>query len=194
MLVSAPFPLFIVTIIILCVHAKSLQLCLTLCNLTDHSPGGSSVHGVLQARKMEWVSMPSSRGSSQPRDWTSVFLISCVVGRFFATEPPGKQFSSVCFYFFFKYIHRVVQPSPLSNFYVSKFGKLSSGHRTGKGQFSFQSQRRAMPKNVQITVQLCSFHMLAGGSDGKESSCIAGYLGREDPLEKEMATHFGILA
>ena len=45
--------------------------------------------------------------------------------------------------------------------YVSKFGKLSSGHRTGKGQFSFQSQRRAMPKNVQTTAQLCSFHMLA---------------------------------
>ena len=44
--------------------------------------------------------------------------------------------------------------------YVSKFRKLSSGHRTGKGQFSFQSQRRAMPKNVQTTGQLCSFHML----------------------------------
>ena len=44
--------------------------------------------------------------------------------------------------------------------YASKFAKLSSGHRTGKGQFSFQSQRRAMPKNVQTTVQLCSFHML----------------------------------
>ena len=43
----------------------------------------------------------------------------------------------------------------------SKFGKLSSGHRTGKGQFSFQSQRRAMPKNVQTTMQLYSFHMLA---------------------------------
>ena len=35
--------------------------------------------------------------------------------------------------------------------YASKFGKLSSGHRTGKGQFSFQSQRKAMPKNVQTT-------------------------------------------
>ena len=45
--------------------------------------------------------------------------------------------------------------------YASKFGKLSSGHRTGKGQFSFQPQRRAMPKNVQISAQLCSFHMLA---------------------------------
>ena len=44
---------------------------------------------------------------------------------------------------------------------VSKFGKLSSGHRTGKDQFSFQSQRRAMPKNVQTTTQLHSSHMLA---------------------------------
>ena len=44
--------------------------------------------------------------------------------------------------------------------HVSKFGKLSSGHRTGKGQFSFQSQRKAMPKNAQTTAQLHSFHML----------------------------------
>ena len=45
--------------------------------------------------------------------------------------------------------------------YARKFGKLSSGHRTGKGQFSFQSQRKAMPKNVQITTQLHSSHTLA---------------------------------
>ena len=42
--------------------------------------------------------------------------------------------------------------------YASKFGKLSSGHRTGKGQFSFQSLRKAMPKNVQTTTQLHSSH------------------------------------
>ena len=41
--------------------------------------------------------------------------------------------------------------------YVSKFGKLSSGHRTGKGQFSFQSQRKAVTKNVQITIQCIHF-------------------------------------
>ena len=45
--------------------------------------------------------------------------------------------------------------------YASKFGKLSSGRRTGKGQFSFQFQRKAMPKNAQTTAQLHSFHMLA---------------------------------
>ena len=45
--------------------------------------------------------------------------------------------------------------------YASKVEKLSSGHRTGKGQFSFQSQRKAMPKNVQTTTQLTSSHTLA---------------------------------
>ena len=44
--------------------------------------------------------------------------------------------------------------------YASKFGKLSSGHRTGKGQFSFQFQRKAIPKNAQTTAQLHSSHML----------------------------------
>ena len=44
--------------------------------------------------------------------------------------------------------------------YASKFGNLSSGHKTGKGHFSFQSQRKAMPKNAQTTAQLHSSHML----------------------------------
>ena len=44
--------------------------------------------------------------------------------------------------------------------YASKFGKLSSGHRTGKAQFSFQSQRKAMPKNAQTTTQLHLSHTL----------------------------------
>ena len=45
--------------------------------------------------------------------------------------------------------------------YASRFGKFSSGHRTGKSKFLFQFQRKAMPKNVQTTIQLKSFHMLA---------------------------------
>ena len=44
--------------------------------------------------------------------------------------------------------------------YASKFGKLSSGHRTGNGQFAFQFQRKAMPKNAQTTAQLHSSHTL----------------------------------
>ena len=55
--------------------AQSLQSYLTLWDPMDCSPPGSSVHGILQARALEWVAMPSSRGSSQLRDWTHV---SCI--------------------------------------------------------------------------------------------------------------------
>ena len=48
-----------------------------------------------------------------------------------------------------------------NTYYANKFGKLSSGHRTRKIQFSFQSQRKAMPKNVQTTEELNLSHMLA---------------------------------
>ena len=56
------------------VHAKSLQLCPTLCNPIDGSLPDSSVHGILQARILKWVAMPSFRGSSPLRDGT---LESC---------------------------------------------------------------------------------------------------------------------
>ena len=62
----------------MCGHAKSLQPCLTLSNPVDNGPLGSSVHGILQARILEWVLMPSSRGSSQPRDRTLVSDVSCI--------------------------------------------------------------------------------------------------------------------
>ena len=67
-----------------CMCAKSLQSCPTLCNPRDCSPPGSSVHGILQARKLEWVTMPSSKGSSQPRDRTSISYVCCSFkGHFF---------------------------------------------------------------------------------------------------------------
>ena len=55
------------------VRAQSLQWCPTLCNRMNCSLPGSSVHGIFQARILEWVAMPSSRGSSRPRDPTRVF-------------------------------------------------------------------------------------------------------------------------
>ena len=60
---------------VLCVCAKLLQSRPTLCDLMDCSLSGSSVHGILQARILEWVAMPSSRGSSQPRDWPSLLCL-----------------------------------------------------------------------------------------------------------------------
>ena len=56
------------------------QVCLILCDPMDCSPPGSSVHRILQARTLEWVAIPFSRGSSRPRDWT---WVSCIAGRFF---------------------------------------------------------------------------------------------------------------
>ena len=53
----------------------------------DCSLPGSSVHGILQARKLEWVAIPFSRGSSQHRYWTQVFFIA---GGFLLSQPPGK--------------------------------------------------------------------------------------------------------
>ena len=61
-----------------CVCMLVTQLCLTLWDPVDCSPPGSSVHWILQARILEWVAMPSSRGSSQPRDQT---WVSCIAGR-----------------------------------------------------------------------------------------------------------------
>ena len=58
-------------------HAQSLLSCLTLCDPMDCSPPGSSVHGILQARILEWVARSSFRGSSQSRNQTCVSCISC---------------------------------------------------------------------------------------------------------------------
>ena len=67
-----------------------IQLCLTLCDPMDGSPPGSSVHRILQARILEWVTISSCRGSSQPRDWTLISWVSWIAGEFFTAEPPGK--------------------------------------------------------------------------------------------------------
>ena len=81
----------------ICMHAKSLQSCLTLCYPMDCSLLGSSVHGILQARILEWIAMPSSRGSSQPRDRPSLNLVSYVslalAGRFFTTSATWEAYT-----------------------------------------------------------------------------------------------------
>ena len=75
--------------------AQSFWYCLTLCDSMDYSPPGPSVHGIPQARILEWVAMPSFRGSSQPRDRSHVSYVSCI-GRwvfFFTTSAtPEAQF------------------------------------------------------------------------------------------------------
>ena len=70
--------------------AKSLQLCPTLCDPMDYSPPGSYVHGILQARMLEWVAMTSSRGSSQPRDRTHISCLLHWQADSLPLMPPGK--------------------------------------------------------------------------------------------------------
>ena len=65
---------------ILTISVLVAQSCPTLCNPTDYSPPGSSVHGILQKRVLEQVAIPSSRGPTQPRDRNQV---SCIAGKFF---------------------------------------------------------------------------------------------------------------
>ena len=70
--------------------AKSLQLRLTLCDPLDCSLTGSSVHGILQERLLKWVSMPSSRGSSRPRDRTLLFCLLHWQAGSLPLASPGK--------------------------------------------------------------------------------------------------------
>ena len=73
-----------------CMHAKSLQLCPTLCNLKDCGPPGSSIHGVLQATVLlECAAISFSRGSSWPRHRTCLSLLPpALAGKFFTTHSP----------------------------------------------------------------------------------------------------------
>ena len=75
------------------------------CDPKDCSLPVSSVQGISQARILEWVAISFSRGSSQPRDQT---CISCITGRFFTTEPPGKPCS-------------IISPTCISSFFWHPF-------------------------------------------------------------------------
>ena len=90
------------------VHAHSCsvaQAFQTLCNPMDCELSDSSLHGISQTRILEWVAMPSSRGSSRPREWIHVSCISCDTAGFLTAESPGKP----CLH------HTVVQYSCLEN-------------------------------------------------------------------------------
>ena len=75
---------------VVCLVAQS---CLTLCDPLDYSPPGSSIHGILQARILEWVAIPFSRGSSQPWDRTQVSLTA---GRFFIRTKYHHKTRNIC--------------------------------------------------------------------------------------------------
>ena len=97
-----------------------------------------TVHGILQARILEWVAFPFFRGSSQLRTWTQV---SCI----------GRQILYYCAtWVIIMTSFYLMMLWKCCTQYASKFGKLSSGHRTGKGRFSFQSQRKAIQRMLKL--------------------------------------------
>ena len=75
--VLVPLLVSLFSMTLLC-YAKSLQLCLALCGLVDHSPPGSSVHGILQARILELVAVPSSRGIFPSWGLNQSLCVSCI--------------------------------------------------------------------------------------------------------------------
>ena len=83
--------------ICICSVSSVVQSCLSLCDCMDCSPPGSSVHWILQVRTLEWVAMPSSRGSSWPRNQTPISCVSSIEGGFFTAEPPGMP-PNICTY------------------------------------------------------------------------------------------------
>ena len=76
------------------VCAKLFQSCPTLCDLMDCSLLGSSVHGILQSRILEWVPISSFRGSSWPRDQTHVSEVFCIARQFFITSATWEAYGS----------------------------------------------------------------------------------------------------
>ena len=80
-----------------CEHSKLLQSYLILCKSMDCKLPGSTVHGILQARILEWVTMSSSTGSSRPRDQTHVSYVS-YIGRCALSHHVGSPCTCICTY------------------------------------------------------------------------------------------------
>ena len=86
------------------VHAELLQLCRTLRNPVDCSLTDFSLHGILQAGILEWVAMPSSRGSSQPKDRTCVSMSPALAVGSLPLMLHGKPFSCYGKWLFFMFL------------------------------------------------------------------------------------------
>ena len=88
-----------------CMCAKSFQSCTTIWNPMHCSPPDSSVHRILQARILEWIAMPSSRESSQPRDGTWIFKSPALAGGFFTASATWEAYIYLYIYNIYLYIY-----------------------------------------------------------------------------------------
>ena len=187
--------------------AKSLQTCLTLCN--DCSSSDSSPHGISLARILEWIAIPSSRGSSWPRDRTCFSWVFCISGAFFTTEETHiLRFIGIFGVYMFIYMimpARLASPKsaePKSLFESGGWKLLYLPERTN---ISFwRPSYRILSYSGKNQIFFCSGLQivwgpgLPGRSDSKESACNAGDLdlipGSGRSPEKGMTTQSSILA
>ena len=96
-------------------ESEVAQSCLTLCDPMDCSLSGFSVHGIFQARVLEWGAIAFSRGSFQPRDWTWSPTLQAEA---LPSEPPGKPIGINLCFLFSSYVYRL--RIYLNNFYQKK--------------------------------------------------------------------------
>ena len=149
------------------------QACLTLCDPMDCSPPGSSVHGILQARILEWVTISFSRGSSWPRDRTWVSCTASGFLTFWATYSPWNYPGQNTGVGYLSLLQRIfptqgLNPGLLHCRQILYQLNLPLYRASGMAQML-----KNLPAMQEIQVR---------------------FLGQEDLLEKEMATHRSILA
>ena len=163
------------------------QSCLTLCSPMACSPPGSSVHGILQARILEWAAILSSRGSSQPRDRTQV---SHIAGRFFTfwATSNGYEWGAIAFsgltcYIFINltiggifwillHIHTPLQYSCLEN-HVDGGARWAAVHGIAKSQtrlsdFNFTFHFHALEKETATHSSVLAWRIPRTESDTTE--------------------------
>ena len=126
---------------------KLAQLCPTICNPMNYSPPGFSVHGILQARILEWVVLPFSRGSSPPKDrnW-----VSCIASRFFIIWAIWEAR-------YILYCHKLIFP-PETSSSNGLWGQLYTPINLAKDYNLFYSKRK------QGTVHVFFFFSTKGNS------------------------------
>ena len=149
------------------------QSCPTLCNTMDCIWPDSSVHGISQARILEWVAISSSRGSSWPSNQTQVF---CIAGRFFTIWATREDPSiPLCVYVcgcvythtYFIYIYIYIWASLIAQLVKNLPPMQMTQFHLWVGKIRWRSDRLPTPVFLGFPC----------GSDGKESTCNAGDLG-----------------
>ena len=138
------------------------QSCLTFCDLMDCSPPGFSVHGILQARILEWVAIYFSKGSSRPKDWT---WTSCIAGRFFTIWATRETLNFYILTFYIKLIY-ILKKKSVSEALSLRVGAQSDWY-VGWGDFlewwsSFLAARGEgythLSKSSECSLRICTFH------------------------------------